>query len=70
MTQRRTGDYDYDRFVHLLETYEDRTRHIFGKLDNGRLVPLTDNEAHQARRNGVKMELPETAMLSREDGNE
>lgn len=63
-----TGNYDYDRFVRLLDTYEDRTRHIFARLDNGRLLPLTEQQAHEARRDGVPMEMPQTALLAREDG--
>jgi hypothetical protein len=65
----QTGIYDYDRMVYLAETYEANTRHFFARLDNGRMRPLTPEQAREARRAGVREEFDETRpLVAAEDG--
>lgn len=69
MTQHGTSititNYDEYRFWQLTQYTEGGHDHYYGLPG---MVPLTEDQARQARRNGVPMELPQTALLAREDG--
>jgi len=61
--QHETGNYDYDRLAYLMETREGRHTHYFGVTTKGRRKPLELPQARQARRDGVGIDLPDTALL-------
>lgn len=53
------------RLKRLAQYIEGSTTHYYGLPG---MVPLTEAQARQARRDGVPADLPQTRILAREDG--
>jgi hypothetical protein len=46
----------------IITVHEGKTTHYY-RIVNGRLQPLSDQQVHALRLDGVPIELPETAVL-------
>lgn len=58
-------NYDELRFLMLTQYSEGSHDHYYGLPG---MVPLTEEQARQARRDGVGIDLPVTALLAQRDG--